>query len=29
VLSRDLQRIYEYCLPYYYQLAAKVIPSTA
>ena len=27
-LSRDLQQIYEYCLPYYYQLAARVIPST-
>ena len=29
VLSRDLQRVYDYCLPYYYQLAASVIPSTA
>jgi hypothetical protein len=28
-LSRDLQQIYDYCLPYYYQLAAGVIPSTA
>jgi hypothetical protein len=27
-LSRDLQRVYDYCLPYYYQLAARVIPST-
>ena len=28
-LSRDLQQIYDYCLPYYYQLAASVIPGTA
>jgi hypothetical protein len=28
-LSRELQEIYDYCLPYYYQLAARVIPSTA
>jgi hypothetical protein len=28
-LSRDLQQIYDHCLPYYYQLAARVIPSTA
>jgi hypothetical protein len=28
-LSRDLQQVYDYCLPYYYQLAAWVIPSTA
>ncbi len=27
-LSRDLQQVYDYCLPYYYQLAARVIPST-
>ncbi len=29
VLSRELQEAYEYCLPYYYQLAARVIPGTA
>ncbi len=29
VLSRELQHAYDYCLPYYYQLAASVIPSTA
>jgi hypothetical protein len=28
-LSRDLQQVYDYCLPYYYHLAARVIPSTA
>jgi hypothetical protein len=28
-LSRDLQQTYDYCLPYYYQLAASVIPNTA
>ncbi len=28
-LSRDLQQVYDYCLPYYYQLAARVIPNTA
>ena len=27
-LSRDLQYVYDYCLPYYYPLAAWVIPST-
>jgi hypothetical protein len=27
-LSRELQQVYDYCLPYYYQLAARVIPST-
>ena len=28
-LSRDLQYVYDYCLPYYYPLAAWVIPGTA
>ncbi len=28
-LSRDLQQVYDYCLPYYYPLAARVIPNTA
>ena len=28
ILSRDLQQTYDYCLPYYYQLAASVIPGT-
>jgi hypothetical protein len=28
-LSRDLQQVYDYCLPYYYHLTARVIPSTA
>jgi hypothetical protein len=28
-LSRDLQYVYDYCLPYYYPLAARVIPNTA
>jgi Sulfotransferase domain len=27
-LSRDLQQVYDFCLPYYYQLAARVIPSS-
>ena len=28
-LPRELQDAYEYCLPYYYQLAAKAVPVTA
>jgi hypothetical protein len=28
-LSRDLQYVYDYCLPYYYPLASWVIPGTA
>jgi len=28
-LPEELQEAYEYCLPYYYQLAAKAIPGTA
>jgi Sulfotransferase domain len=28
-LTRELQQVYDYCLPYYYQLAARVIPGTA
>jgi hypothetical protein len=29
VLPSELQNAYEYCLPYYYQLAAKAVPVTA
>ena len=28
-LPQELQEAYEYCLPYYYQLAAKAVPLTA
>ena len=28
-LSRDLQQVYDHCLPYYYKLAAHAIPGTA